>query len=426
MDRLLKYIDTTILNDLYVCKLKICESFYIRTNYLNRISIHSTIDINFYEELVGSNLLSEFNEDLIKAFKKFSIKVLSFPGLLDDNIINFKLKHDCTEICVCNFYPKYVSNMDPVYDIGEYENDINENYGKQFLDTIKNKNLNLIDRIKNNQYRCESLKSNGFMVSFIYEEYYIKSMEETSQVINISHQAYINYQLNHIVNLPNFMKLNDFVVTDKIIILSTDQFRWNRPIFYYIVDKIEGETFYNEILEMTYDDIINIITQIIYSIYYAYKKIKFTHYDLHLNNVIIKKLDKDIDINYDIDTLSVNKLAIMIDYEYSHVISDNKHIGYNYYNANIFNKESWISDIIKFLISIFDRCIKNDHLSHLKRMSNSVLSLLKFFMGENIKPGYFMDISKIKTFCNLNTVDFTIDKYDFDKFILHFKSEFSK
>lgn len=70
-----------------------------------------------------------------------------------------------------------------------------------------------------------------------------------------------------------------------------------------------------------------VFLQTLYALKIAYQEIDFTHYDLHSENLLVKKLDKKYAIKYDDIYIETEYIAMIIDYGFSHIKFNNKHYG---------------------------------------------------------------------------------------------------
>jgi hypothetical protein len=84
----------------------------------------------------------------------------------------------------------------------------------------------------------------------------------------------------------------------------------------------------------TYEQYIDILSQIVLATDKAYRSFGFTHYDLHDENVLVRELPDEISIPYEVDDkgtvnyLHTKYVATIIDYGRSHIEYQGKHFGY--------------------------------------------------------------------------------------------------
>lgn len=115
--------------------------------------------------------------------------------------------------------------------------------------------------------------------------------------------------------------------------------------YYLITEKITGKSLFDYIINSNSQQLVDIIEKIIVCLYEVWIKYEFTHYDLHVNNIIITE----------------DHIPKIIDFGTSYIHLNNKHLGYikefrslngrmNFINqCNSF----WLHDIFKILCSIY-------------------------------------------------------------------------
>lgn len=76
-------------------------------------------------------------------------------------------------------------------------------------------------------------------------------------------------------------------------------------------------------------EFLNIYVQICFALLKAEAICEFTHYDLHTDNVLIRKLNRDMTIRYGkYSYLKTSNVATIIDFEFAHIrLSDGSHLG---------------------------------------------------------------------------------------------------
>ena len=84
----------------------------------------------------------------------------------------------------------------------------------------------------------------------------------------------------------------------------------------YLQEFIDGRSYFDLITTLTYKDKCQIILQIAYALYVAYSSLKFIHNDLHVKNILVKKVNSTTlhlqDINYTLKNVSY--IPVIIDY----------------------------------------------------------------------------------------------------------------
>ncbi len=105
-------------------------------------------------------------------------------------------------------------------------------------------------------------------------------------------------------------------------------------MMYILYENIDNSVSLKEyVTTCTLEGYLNILCQIVLAIDYANREIGFTHYDLHVDNVLVRDIGQEIFIPYVIEGktvyLKTRKLAVIIDYGFSHIIHNGKHFGYS-------------------------------------------------------------------------------------------------
>ena len=423
MFSLIAYLEREIINDEYCkkCNIKL-KTFYLKTNYTGEINIISLININFYEKLIQYKLVEAFNEDLNTYFKYHNIKNFHPVCITAGSVIKYKVSHDNNFVNVSLVYPTYISKLDPLLSTLDTSNSNLTKVLEAGLHEINNNPAE--DIITNIDIKdCTVISNNYDILVFKTNKYFIKATQNINNYNELAHEAYINYSLNiHTKNpnLPNVPKFIGFDTIDHIIKMAPVQTHWTSPINYLIIENVEGIPFGKYLLTQDFNNIKNVIKQIFYFLYDIHNKIKFTHYDLHFNNILIKKLKAPIIIQYSQQTIETNHLAIIIDFEFSYVNIEDINVGIEQHEVNIFNKSFWIHDIFKFLMTLFKAChdkkwVNND----LIKIYDLSIILLDFFFP----PGYHMTLmewckySEVKSYINLRYIKF---HWQFEDFIDYF------
>jgi hypothetical protein len=112
--------------------------------------------------------------------------------------------------------------------------------------------------------------------------------------------------------------------------------------------------------DCTITEFLSVFMQILYSLELAYRKIDYTHYDLHTENVLMRQLTNRVgnfSIRYQTERgweyLNSNRVATFIDYGFNHIQVNGQHYGVTGLEENsIFYEESWIMyDVYKLLMT---------------------------------------------------------------------------
>jgi len=184
-----------------------------------------------------------------------------------------------------------------------------------------------------------------------------------------------------------------------------------------IYEYIEGQSLYDYIKSdsFSFEIYINILLQICLTLHVAQNMCCFVHYDLSPWNIIIQKLDKQVEIEYVIShdkviKFKTNIIPIIIDYGKSHVVYDNIHYGY----VNVF-KFSTSHDIISILIISMYQILVDQNISH-KDFSN-LMKLSNFITGTKFRKEQFTNLKELKNFLYTSKKYSSLlysDKYDLE------------
>lgn len=108
------------------------------------------------------------------------------------------------------------------------------------------------------------------------------------------------------------------------------------------------------ISKCTESDFLNIFSQVVLSLTYAWQEIGFSHNDLHTGNILIRELDQPIYITYPIgdETFGcyTKYIATFIDYGRGAIKYNDKYYGFAYPEIDVLPERSYpVGDIFKFL-----------------------------------------------------------------------------
>lgn len=272
-------------------------------------------------------------------------------------------------------------------------NDINLNMKRNFpnLKTIQNilhtliKNKKFSKIIKFEKTIFKNKSSHIELYSLNNYKFIIKSTDNSQKMKEYIHESFVSIMAvnNFLKEIPNFCyNFGYFQEDDKYKI---------------IYEYIEGQTLqeYIKSSEFNLYDFINIILQICLSINFAQDNCCFVHYDLSIWNIIIKKLDHEVNIDYTFNNkiirFKTKMLPIIIDYGRSHIIHDNMH--YGMINMYTYSK---IFDILYLLLTSIYEIIITTNLS--KTDFNILLRLVNFISNTKYCPNNFKTSKDIKKF----------------------------
>ena len=183
-------------------------------------------------------------------------------------------------------------------------------------------------------------------------------------------------------------------------------------IDYIIYEYVKGKSVRNSIAEMDFETFLKYFTMLLLS-YMQAMKVKFTHYDLHTENVILKETTNSYvaykdDKNNDIYIKS-DFLPTIIDFGMSHIVYDNIHFGDYDYSL----KTRPFYDFYKFLMFSAEDALNANNVS----LCHEIYNLVNF-----INPmTYSVYLQTLKTSVDkednkrLNFYVLSLNKTDFEK-----------
>jgi hypothetical protein len=142
---------------------------------------------------------------------------------------------------------------------------------------------------------------------------------------------------------------------------------------------------------------LNVYIQVLLAINYAYKAYKFTHYDLHGGNVLIRRLDRNYYIKYPLGETNVyvyaDLLPVIIDYGLARVEIDGKVYGPCYYiddkRHNARDYAYPYHDAYKLLGNVLYSMRKTNKFEY-----NSLEWLFRFFSKENMDEAIELQVQE--------------------------------
>lgn len=122
----------------------------------------------------------------------------------------------------------------------------------------------------------------------------------------------------------------------------------------------------------------NIIKQVIFAVIYVYETVGFIHGDLHCSNILLKS-KRNNEIVYNNKSLIIDNLeAVIMDFEKSKLNQKNQ-------------ITDLIKNILKFITSIENVCLKNDYFINIDK--NKIISLKSPF--NTCEINYYDEIENI-------------------------------
>lgn len=150
------------------------------------------------------------------------------------------------------------------------------------------------------------------------------------------HEFFVGLQLNQL-ECPNFMySFGVFScfsnVTNAFDKLCLEPTRYDRPEYFLLQEFIRGQELETVFMDVSMDDLLGIYFQLLLALDLAYKKVGFTHYDLHARNIMLQDTNSIVYIPYEWDGHPVHVktrfVVKIIDYGHSHVSYGGESYGY--------------------------------------------------------------------------------------------------
>lgn len=200
---------------------------------------------------------------------------------------------------------------------------------------------------------------------------------------DLMHEAFIGLAGTNKLRkqIPNFSYIYGFFQCDgpKRVTKGkeTTEFCTGNPnalVSYALYETVQGEEFGKAIAKMKADEFTNYYLQVILALNYANLVSDFTHFDLHAENIILRKLENGKHgIMYPTSTLGdiylyTDKIPTIIDYGYSHITYKGEDYGKDELQNVKMMKSFPLFDAFKFLMfsafraleqnnyKVFDKC----------------------------------------------------------------------
>ena len=354
-------------------------------------------------------------KEIVENCKKFYQKYLQKEGILDYlqkilidlknqsgfyiynivNELNIQLKIQKKYI---NYkkYPNTIKNIGDINELPNYPRNYSLLKGFQYITnmilTYNKQNINNLSELKkisknNNEIVIFDNKNTKILqYDFKNCNFLIKYSKKRKEII---HESFTGlYCINKLSKYsPNFS-------------YTFGYYQYNNK-YYKVSEYIKGQTLkeYINSDNFKFNEYISILLQIALSLHIAQKKYCFVHYDLTPWNIILKVLDKPVDLYYNINPYKVYKIKtniipVIIDYGKSHVVYKNFHYGF----VKLF-KTSTIQDLLSILLtSLYEITNKKLNVNE----SIEIIKLSNFFTGTKYKYKRFifedLGIQKLKYF----------------------------
>jgi serine/threonine protein kinase len=156
-----------------------------------------------------------------------------------------------------------------------------------------------------------------------------------SKSSDLAHEAVVGLALNPLrAMIPNFSWVFGVLrcslpITDNDKVLS-----WcdaNDPVTYVVYERVPGISLRDFLKTAAPEQFLDVYLQVLESLHMASKFCQFTHYDLHYDNIIIRPLDNEATIAYEIDGNvfyhRTKNVATFIDYGFAHAVYKGEHFG---------------------------------------------------------------------------------------------------
>jgi thiamine kinase-like enzyme len=457
MNRAIKYFHNTIIP-------KYCdEKYYTKTNYLNNITVYT--ENNLYDVIVKLRLISPFYDELILLFKEFTVEIpgdIKITGNVNKLIITFNFK-STDYLNPAYLYESFVCGNDPLYDSNIKNNKSRNKFEIKYLRNLVRKNFepnspesssNIMESLDFDNITI--IKENNGKFICKNDKYVIKCLSTAYTDNELYHEALIYYMIHKYTKLPNFAKfisISDIENTAQLWKYGMDA---RYKVTSLILENVHADKLMDVIAYLSEKHFKLMLKQIIYCIYHLYITFEFTHYDLHMGNILFKKLDHEISIQYINDIIFTDVLIYFVDFEFSYLKLppaegelNNRNIGIHMDGSNIFNYSFWIHDMFKVLMCIFIKIynLKNERSKNKHSMNGGnttihrdfqgvddnsksedleihytiISKLLKFFVGACMDEELASKYNNVNEFMNLrcfpNDLNFTDFISYFDKII---------
>ena len=177
--------------------------------------------------------------------------------------------------------------------------------------------------------------------------------EEEQDLDQIVHEAFIGIKGLNTLNSPYFAKVLGVYLSQNC---PADLETIDEKCNYVVYEYIPGLTLLDSLETVNPDEFKEILLQILIGLRDAYNRLEFTHYDLHLKNIIVNMNDphrvtygdSSRDVRFD-----SKFLPVIIDYGSSHIKLKGIDYGRDYDYGQIYNTKFWAHDVFKLLSMIY-------------------------------------------------------------------------
>lgn len=337
----------------------------------------------FYNMYLQKNGIFDYMQKIIIDMKKkMGLYIYNFVSPLD-----LQIQNESTSLFnQNNRYPETTKNITDISHFPIVERCYGFLQGVQWIVKMINhlSNLELIATegpliMKNKLGYIRKLVLNNY-------DFVVKTTNDPQKIKEHIHEAFVGAKcINNILkHIPNFAYIFDIYQNNYINV---------------VVEYIEGQTLssYIKSTDFKISEYLIILIQISLAIQVAQKLYGFVHYDLTPWNIVLKKYDKPINIDYiigynNIIRVKTTIVPMIIDYGKSHMIYKNTHYGFIH-----MYKTSTVQDIFTILITSL-----NELLEHQKQHLDMILKLANFLTNTTFSPKPFETEIELQTFINNN------------------------
>ena len=276
-----------------------------------------------------------------------------------------------------------------------------------------------VKNISQKDYIIDSVNSIGTngIVLLLYNNIIAKTVTSTN-VDPIEYEYDVQIILNKLRDIiPNFTKTLDLIECNNYIAQMihnnmtlqkniVNDVLHNQPMCsktfkykskYILQEYINGETLFDSVFNeyINKNDVLLIYIQILFALQIAQNEYKFTHYDLHSNNIILETLDEPCIYSYYLNNklyeIPVKYKAMIIDFGHSFILKAPKPSNYKNLNKWINNDYKNRKILYEYILTLmtFSEFIDffNNNLNLYKQLNQDVLEN-EFYKEYNVYSMY--------------------------------------
>lgn len=235
-----------------------------------------------------------------------------------------------------------------------------------------------------NSLRKLSYGKNGFT--------YLAKLRETDKYslvlkysLDLTHEIFVGiFGTNGLRGyIPNFSYLYSGFNCSRPLFLENTYLSWcdekSDRFTYAIYEYIPGKTLYEHLYKCPPEEFIAIYLQILLALQFAQETIRFTHFDLHTKNIILRPLTKEYIIPYYLEEgkfyIKAKYVATFIDYGHASFSYDDK-----IYNVPIVFKKLNMEPVSSFPLYDAYRLLTTSYISTVNEATkDAIANILKYF-----------------------------------------------